>query len=470
MAPGPEERNVDFSRCVAFFTRVAAPARGGARAQGRRLLGTVAVALSLVAVAPAGASAQLPAQGIYEACYPGVDPAGCAARLQLIGWGGFGVVLNYWMMGESGPEAILSYVATAAARNVQTIWPLNDWWQSSPTARDLLDSHPLLAQNCGCADNQGLLAYVIGLARTQPGTWGYYVADEPDPARHDQLAAFVAQVKAADPTHPVLVVGCGICHAGGDPTGAAVAPFADIGDVLASDSYPVRSGPVNDLSAMQEVASTSEGVQQVAGAAGRPSAMVLQAWNWNDSLDEAESVGGVTHFPTALEIALQRDVAMVSGHPALILWFGLFDVLGYDPGQQPAYFLAPPDPPARWAALVEGAFSPEPQATPSTGPPPAGGRLRIAVWLRAGRRRPGVRVTASASVVPARPGVSYGWWLGGRRLGRCRRSTCSFRWPRGNPFLEARVSDANGGWTQWDGPLGAFALTARRHLGGHRAL
>jgi hypothetical protein len=332
----------------------------------RHVLGVLLMSLSLLSAVPASASAQLPPQGAYDACYPGDLPAQCAARVQQMAAAGFRLVLNYWMLSSSTSHQVVDYVTTAQASGVQTIWPMNDFWQSDPNGSDLVTSYPLLALGCKCNTNAGLVAYVVTLAKSQPGTWGYYVADEPPLANASQLASFVARIKAIDPVHPVLIV------AGPNSSTPGYLPtYAKTTDVLAQDSYPVTSEPVNDPSAATAVAAATQQVQQASNSAGIKSAMVLQAWNWNDSLADQPYGSVVTHFPTATEMTMMRNAALQNGHPSIILWWGLFDVWGYLPVEQPSYFLVPPDPAVRWSSLTQAAFAPEPVGRPvtTTSPP-----------------------------------------------------------------------------------------------------
>ncbi len=375
--------------------------------------------------------------------------------MQQIGAAGFRLVLNYWMLAESTPQQVLRYVQTAAASGVQTIWPLSDWWQSDPNASDLLLSYPLLAVQCGCTRNAGLLAYVVQMAKSQPGTWGYYVADEPNAADQSQIASFVARIKAIDPVHPVLIVSLR----------GSMATFAHTGDVLAGDTYPVASGPVNDPSVAAAEASATHQVQQLSDSAGVKSAMVLQAWNWDDELDCLGLFPGVTHFPTTTEMTMMRNAALEYGHPSMILWWALFDVEGYLTTEQPRYFLAPANPAARWASLVRAAFAPAPATTPfvtapttttasSTAAAPrstigtpaavtARSRPKVELVLRLHRTRRGDIVHAHGWS-PGQRVVKYRWYGGVRKSRRCR-ATCTFRWSRRSTvFLRLVITDSYG--------------------------
>lgn len=441
------------------------PDRSRLASRCHRGLGLAIVVLALVGVSPAAASAAsgtLPPQGLYEACYPGQVPVQCDARVQQMGAAGFSLVLNYWMLAESTPQSILDYTNTAYASGVKTIWPLNEWWQSDPNGTNLLTSYSLLAQNCGCSTNAGLLAYVVGLAKNQPGTWGYYVADEPDPADAGQLANFIAEIKAVDPTHPVMIVALP----------GALQTYAGMGDVIGGDTYPVTDGPVNDPSAGTAEATATQQVQQAANGAGVKSAMVLQAWNLDDSVVQAPNVSGVTHFPTADEMTMMRNAAIANGNLSMILWWGMFDVEGYVPSEQPSYFLAPPDPASRWSSLVQAAFAPLPGETtaapsaPATTTPnaptattedvsatqgdpvahAAGAthrtqKIKLAVRIRETRGGALVRVRGSD---PGQRIVAYKWYVDGRRLAGSAR-TCVFRSShRTAVVVKLVVTDAGG--------------------------
>ncbi|GAC1439017.1 MAG: hypothetical protein NVSMB51_16150 [Solirubrobacteraceae bacterium] len=323
--------------------------------------------------APASASASLPPQGLYEACYPGAPGNSCIPRLQRLGGAGFQVVMNYWMLAQSTPAQIVNYVQAAAQQGIKVIWPLNDWWSQDPQGNNMLANYPLLAAACGCSTNQGLVDYIVGLARSQPNTWGYYIADEPDPLKHAQLKAFSDRLTALDPAHQQLLVAC----ACGDPTGTVlVAPFADLGatTTLANDQYAVVTQPQNPLGVYSATAGWTQGLQALADQTGHQSAAVLQAFSFGDGQTESAVCGSSPsncRFPSEQEMQMQRDAAVNSGRPGVILWFGLFDVIGYDPTQQPSYWQPVPNPQQRWSDLVQAALGSVPAPAPQPAPAPA---------------------------------------------------------------------------------------------------
>ena len=389
---------------------------------GRIALRAVVLVLATCGVAgPAAAGTPtLPPQGVYDGCAPARSADGCASRLRRIGQAGFRVVVNGGVFEQTSEERLVAYAQTAAAAGVQVIWPLHAFGSGGgPGADDLLGAHPLLAARCGCRDNQGLLAYLVGILRRQPNTWGYYLYDEPKRDQHDQLAAWVAQVKALDPDHERMIMGCGICY-GGDPTGANIAFLADLDVALGTDAYPVREGGPDPRAAYSGVAQNAGSLARVARP-GQRRVVALQAWRWGDSDIDVKLAGldpRRTRFPSREEIQAQRDAAVTAGRPDLILWFNLNQVIGWEPGQRPPYWAEPPDAAQRWDNLISGAFAPLPNDRPV-----ARLRLRTRGRVEVGRR---VVADARASRDPDGRIVRYRWTLDGRPLA-CRMRSCAFR-------------------------------------------
>lgn len=324
----------------------------------------------VVSTAPAWAST-LPPQGLYESCYPGDQPSVCDARLQLMGSAGFTVVLNYWLLYDSDAQQVLAYVRAAQAAGMKVIWPLNDFWSLPPGGNDMLSEMPGLAATCRCSTNQGMTDYIVSLAKSQPNTWGYYVADEPAASQVGQVQAFNDNVRAVDPNHPTVMILFG--SAGN--TEAQTQPFGAISTTLGADEYPVFTGPPDPNGAYSFVAAGMQGVQATADANGRPSAIALQAFNWGDGRAESQNCGSSPsncHFPTEQEMWMERNAAILNGNPQVMLWFGLFDILGYPPGEQNPNWIVPPDPAQRWNDLVQAAFDPNVVAPPSPVSAPAG--------------------------------------------------------------------------------------------------
>jgi len=371
--------------------------------------------LAVAAAAPAGAHAAptLPAQGVYDVCEPASSPDHCESRLRRIGDAGFSVVQNMRALGGDLSD-VLAYADAAQRHGIRVIWSLN----SAPRGAGLRDLMPSLGERCGCHDEDGMLAYLVGVLRSHPATWGYYVADEPKPADHDGVAAFAARLKALDPYHERLIMGCGLCW-GGEKS---VDFLGDIDATLGTDAYPVHEQAPDQPVVAKRVGDDAAGLQRVADRAGRKTVVALQAWRWGDSHydSEATGIGAASRFPTRNEIEMQRNAAITNGRPELILWFTLNQVIGWEPGQRPWWWAEPADAGQRWANLVGGAFAPLPNKRPVAS---------FGLRARAGRRAVRVLLDARRSYDPDGRIVRYRWYRsGGRRV--CARRRCSVRLSR----------------------------------------
>jgi hypothetical protein len=243
----------------------------------------------------------------------------CAGRLAAMHAIGIRAV---WAGGllYAGLAGVRTYLDEARRLGVAVIWPLNDvgWWSASARTTAMVAEYPLLSADCGCANDVALLSFIMGLARSSPATWGYYIADEPAVDQHAAIAAYARKLRSFDRTHPLMINALGVDAS--DTTGAAVAPWTDIADVVSEDPYPVRSGPPAPGRYGDQVGAVAAGVQAAADRAGRSSAMVLQAWSWADQDPLSANAEGL-RFPTAAEMTAMRDAALSSARPRLILWW-----------------------------------------------------------------------------------------------------------------------------------------------------
>ena len=132
----------------------------------------------------------------------------------------------------------------------------------------------------------------------------WYLQDEPDVVRMDPkyLAELRAKVKAWDPAAPTaFVVG----------DGHAAARFADGGDILMVDWYPVPHLPLESVG--EHVRLTVE------AAKGRPVWAVLQAYDWGWEPPRDPKKPPVTRFPTQDEIRYMSYLSLAEG--ARGLWY-----------------------------------------------------------------------------------------------------------------------------------------------------
>jgi YD repeat-containing protein len=431
------------------------------------IIAACAIAGPPAATAAAADPLPVPPQGVYEWCDPAQSPDGCASRLQRIGQAGFRVVLNGWLFNDPSEQQMRSYAQAAAAAGVSVLWSFNGsgFQESIPTGNNLLQRYPKLATRCGCSTNQGLLAYVMGIMRGQPNTWGYYLADEPSPTTHDSLANWVSRIKALDPDRPRVIVGCGICAGG---PAAHVTWMSDLDIALGTDAYPVFGGDPDPGNAYARVAENVSVVDQAARANGRKQVVALQSWRWGDSIVDSQAAQvdpAAMRYPTRDEIEAQRNAVIQNAHADLILWFTLTQVIGWEPGQSSSNWLNPPDTAQRWANLVGGAFAPVPvraasaasaaSAVSASVPGSAESARsrsnqtpRALITLRRGsRNRLGRRFIADAgrSRDPDGRILRYTWKLNGRRLAGDRSRRRILRIRRGGvQRLTLTVTDNSG--------------------------
>jgi hypothetical protein len=318
-------------------------------------------AMCSLAIAPAShaAAATIPPQGVYDWCDQSKSADGCGSRLDRIGQAGFQVMLNIWAFEHPTESNLRAFADRAQQAGVKVLWPFSalEFDSADPNGNNLLSTYSGLAKSCGCSTNQGLLAYLVGLLKSFPATYGYYMADEPPQSTHDLQANYVLRVKALDPDHPRIIVGCGICNGGPD---ANVAWMSDIDVMLGTDAYPVVGGTPDPDYNYEAVAQNVSSLDRIATSAGRGQVVVLQSWRWGDSIWDSRAMGvdpASTRYPEQDEIQAQRDAAIQNAHPDLILWFTLTQVIGWEPGQGTSNWTNPTDTDRRWANLVGGAFS-----------------------------------------------------------------------------------------------------------------
>jgi hypothetical protein len=375
----------------------------------RRARRAAPIALSICALvalaAPAGADAapqRLPDQGMYDTCNPVASADHCVSRLRYLSGAGFKVVQLMKNLEPTDLPALVVYANAAHALGMKVIWHLS----------------PGIPQDT-------LITLVTAL-RLHPATWGYYVYDEPSAADRDKVATFAARVKALDPNHQRLVMGCGNCYGG-----EGSVSFLDGIDVtLGSDVYPVWEQAPDQPIVSRRVTAVASGLQKVADRTGRRSVIALQAWRWGDSQYDsaATGIGQASRFPTRQEIEDQRNAAITAAHPDLILWFTLNQVIGWEPGQRPSWWQEPTDPKQRWANLVGGAFAPVPQDANER--PVARFTLKARPMRGRGARAASnparrVKLNAGRSYDPDGRIARYRWYVSGRRGAVCARRRCS---------------------------------------------
>jgi hypothetical protein len=259
---------------------------------------------------------QLPAdgQGIYDGCLPSQGQV-CWDRLTKFSQGGFRLVINYGIFSGSDQD-IIAYADHAQTVGIKVIWSLKDQWQISDTTQ---------------------VRNFISLVKNHPATWGHYINDEATPTQHSQVRALSDLVHQLDPTHPRLSIGCAQCNEN-DPL-YDIRPFGDdSADVIGTDYYPIKPGWT-----VAQTESIASSLQTLANKKGKQTAMVLQAFSWNDVEHQCDPFPECAPFPTYDQMRQMRDLVLLNAHPRLILWY-------YYPG-----ILMSDNPTQHWNDLVAAA-------------------------------------------------------------------------------------------------------------------
>jgi hypothetical protein len=302
-----------------------------------------AVLTACLATAAPAAAADLPPQGLYDQCSPAQSGDACASRLGQMGQAGFKLVLNYTSW-DATPQQLTAFADAAAASGMQVIWPLNNAvWR---TNGDITGVYPKLAAASGATHADELLAYVAGLLKGHPATWGWYIGDELPATELPAVIGLNLRIKALDPGHPTLYVAYEHSGIGG----ANLAPFGTAADTVGSAIYPVGTG-ADPLEQMRVV---TDLVKRLVPARAR--AMVLQAFDWAQHPNEVSLPGG---YPDAAFMRAARDTALAAD-PSMLLWYSFADIQKSD------------DPARHWNDLVGAAFAPpapaasDPVTSPTT--------------------------------------------------------------------------------------------------------
>jgi hypothetical protein len=286
------------------------------------------------------------------------------------------VVIPAW---GASLDALSQYTAAARGLGMSVMWELSNpaWWQGGPSSTQAAGSFSAYASACGCSDNASLLPFVIHWLSQQPGTYGYYAADDSMIGAGDQagIAAYAAQIKRADSTHPVML---------GAANSAQRQQYQGTFDLSAQEFYPVSTSSLLPVGANQatwdSVDQAAAESQRSADQAGKASAVILQAFTWGDNVDDGSAIGvcnsGDTtascnarlRYPSGAEQLALRNAVLRNAHPQLILWWSFQGTYGY--AQDPGAYYATPSPSeaaSRWAGLSEAIQAPIPSGAHGAG-------------------------------------------------------------------------------------------------------
>jgi hypothetical protein len=348
----------------------------------RRQIAAIALtSMLMLGLASLGASAAsastMPAEGVFEDCPIATQMVTCLQRLETMHAGGVNVVVLpiEW----ATPDSISTYADVAHSMGMSVMWWLSDqnWWDSPSTSTNMDGYYQGFVSASGQTENGPLLSYIVHYLGALPGTYGYYAADDSDlvPGDGPAVANYTAQIRAADPSHPVMI-------GSGDQTETDA--YQHSANMIGAEIYPVTDSslmPVSDNQGMWDsVAQGATDAQQSADNAGNQSAFILQAFTWGDNLADGEAVGVCTpgdtpascyaklQYPTSAAQLQLRNEILTHAHPSLILWWSFMGTYGqagndtydlYPTGAQAA---------AQWAGLQATIQAPAPSTAGPTAP------------------------------------------------------------------------------------------------------
>ncbi|MGH2843964.1 MAG: hypothetical protein ACRDKL_10315, partial [Solirubrobacteraceae bacterium] len=231
-----------------------------------------------------------PTEGIFDGCDLESQLPSCEQRLSVMAQAGLKVVVM--SVGQTTEANLQAYSAYAQSVGMSVMWELDDpgYWGGAWTGSSAAADAPQFAAACACTGSSGVLDSMIQFLGSLPGTYGYYAADDESiaPGQLTGLRAYVAAIKAIDPSHMVMI---------SDAPGQGQAD-ASAGAVMGNEVYPELSSNIvnmgNNLAAWESVDQQINQAQTTATRDGQPTAYILQDFTFGDNRSDGEAVGACT--------------------------------------------------------------------------------------------------------------------------------------------------------------------------------
>jgi hypothetical protein len=274
-------------------------------------------------------TATLPPEGMFDSCSLTSNLTTCEQDLQVMSQAGLKVVVN----GISGvsEQNLQSYAAYAQSLGMSVMWQLNDpgFWGGTWIGSSAANDYPEFSTACGCTDTAGVLNSIISFLCSQPGTYGYYAADDESiaPGATPGLTTYVNEIKSDDPNHMVMIGSSASQGQTNASTGAA------IGNEIYPETTSNIANEGNNLAAWAGVQQQVTQAQTASTKNHEAAAFILQAFSFGDNLSDGEAVGvctpimsqgqcaGLLLYPSELVQQELRNQVLEHSHASLILWF-----------------------------------------------------------------------------------------------------------------------------------------------------
>jgi hypothetical protein len=275
---------------------------------------------------------------IYEDINPNEGQSTWGPRLDQIAAGGFKVVVNYGLCYGSTANMI-AYINYAFSKGLKIAIALER--VCAPLGGSLATTYPTMYVEAGSPGTTAFNAfgvYVVNQVKNLAGTWGYYIADEPQDTNHTTLKSFHDAIVAADNTKPILI----ICNS--DTTTSGISNFwyvhtvnwTDCCTVGGDDFYPIGLTP-GSITGFT-IGSVADATQSWCNTNSINSAIVLQGFDFGHG------------DPSIADMQAMLEQTLTHMQPQLLLWFGYYYIFGSPSG---AYSPQAADPNAStmWADL-----------------------------------------------------------------------------------------------------------------------
>ena len=253
---------------------------------------------------PPPTEGQMPVTGIYEASEAApYNTSNNETRVKDFTSRGFKLTINYStpLYSHLNIPSTIDYGSMVAKYGGKVIWNMREY-----------------------KDHINDVAKFVNSIKNNPGTYGYYVADEPPPPGRDpKIIALNQAIKAADPKHPTVVVtGWWWARAGECGSGATSNSYYDsiagYADIIAIDYYPVGARTDCETADMKNIISQGYKWTQ---KNGKQWGVVLQSFSPSDNY---HSVGG---WPSSQQMTQWRNLVLENSNPVFIIWYSYFDIV-----------------------------------------------------------------------------------------------------------------------------------------------
>src|SRR5258708_870940 len=274
--------------------------------------------------------------GTYEDINPDQGQSVWGPRIDQMAAGGFKVLINYGIC-YGHTSNMIAYINYAASKGMKVAVALHTVW----TATNLATLFPTMyveAGSPGATAYNAFATYVVNQVKNLPGTWGYYLADEPYNTSHTVIKSMHDAIVAADNIKPILIICTSDTSSGQGRIWNSSTNMYDACSVGGDDTYPIglAAGSVTGFT----IGLMSADIQAFTPSKSIKSAIVLQGFNFS----------GID--PTLADMQAMLHQALGHMTPQLILWFSYYYVWG-GPGGAYAPQAADPNAAVLWPLVCQ---------------------------------------------------------------------------------------------------------------------